>query len=728
MVIDKHISQPIEVYYQLETSNESFREMHFFLKAKGIKNNKFFLLLYDRDLAGVDPRDPRLNAQMKLKVFQECKRNFWYFIREVVRIPDQGGTVGGGVRYKLHRGNLALNYGFIQNWNMFLELPRQHGKTISAIVWYLWVYNFGTTNSEMMFMNKRHNDSKLNLDRMKEIRAALPRYLRLNEVFNKDGKAMRVTDNMESMENAYTNNKVVTKPGARNKANATSIGRGCTMPIHWYDEYAFIIHNAIIYAAATPAFSTASKNAKRNGAPYGILITTTPGDMTTDEGMDAFNTKEMAIPFNEAYYDFTLNQLQELRATNTDSSFFYIRYTYQQLGSGDEYFRQICIDMKKNWPAIRREVLLEWSNSSDNSPFTKQDLDTVKSLIREPVSQIKLANYYFMDIYKPMEFKRFPPLIGVDVSGGYSKDSSAITVVDSKTTETVACLNCNYISPTDLAKVIYELIVKYMPNAIVNIERNGGFGSSVLSQLIKTKIKRNLYYEIKDRVIEERQVGITVAKKTVKKKVYGFDETKQSRDLLMDILRDRMDNHKAKFISPIIYNELCTLEVKKNGRIEHSATAHDDQIFSYLMALYIWYEGKDLMERYGLEKYTLYTDDDVTVEDGFGEHYIDISRDIEIDDDSIFSSNKEFFKTASASMSYSEWELKQEEENRLADEQLMKDPRTRTIWYLYNHEEDDGYGGGMVELPISTFIIDLNDNKDKRSDLQKEFDNITNLR
>ena len=72
-----------------------------------------------------------------------------------------------------------------------------------------------------------------------------------------------------------------------------------------------------------------------------------------------------------------------------------------------------------------------------------------------------------------MEFKRFPPLIGVDVSGGYNKDASAITIVDSKTTEVVACLNCNYISITDLAKVIYELVIKYMPNAIVNIERNG---------------------------------------------------------------------------------------------------------------------------------------------------------------------------------------------------------------------------------------------------------------
>ena len=327
----------------------------------------------------------------------------------------------------------------------------------------------------MMFMNKKHEDSKMNLARLKEIRDSLPRYLRMNEVPGKDGKSQKIQENVITMTNPYNHNKISTKPGARNKANANSIGRGCTMPIHWYDEYAFILHNSIIYAAATPAFSTASDNARRNGAPYGILITTTPGDLTTDEGMDAYETKNAAIPFKEQYYDFTMEQLRELQATNTDSSFFYIRFTYRELGSGEDYFKRMCIDLKKNWPAIRREILLEWSISSDNSPFTKQDLDMVKTLIREPVMQIPLGIYYTMDLYKPMavESIHWPPLIGVDVSGGYSKDSSAITVVDSRTTETVACLNCNYISTVDLAKVIYELVVKHMPNAIVNIERTG---------------------------------------------------------------------------------------------------------------------------------------------------------------------------------------------------------------------------------------------------------------
>ena len=152
--------QQITAYYHMSTSNQSFLNMHYYLKQKGIQNNKFFLVIYDPDLIGVNPRDPNLNTVMKKKILRECIINFWYFIREVVRIPDQGGQVGGGKRYNLHRGNLAMNFGFLMNWNMFVEFPRQHGKTISAICWYLWVFNFGTTNSEMMFMNKKHDDSK----------------------------------------------------------------------------------------------------------------------------------------------------------------------------------------------------------------------------------------------------------------------------------------------------------------------------------------------------------------------------------------------------------------------------------------------------------------------------------------------------------------------------------------------------------------------------------------
>lgn len=134
-------------------------------------------------------------------------------------------------------------------------------------------------------------------------------------------------------------------------------------------------------------------------------------------------------------------------------------------------------DLHKDWPSIRREVLLEWATMSNNSPFTSQDLDIVKSLVKaEPIYKIHLGSSsspYFLDVWTQTDTRRFPPIIGVDVSGGYNKDSSAITIIDSRTTNVMGTFNCNFIPTNDLAKIIYEIVVKYMPNAIVNIERNG---------------------------------------------------------------------------------------------------------------------------------------------------------------------------------------------------------------------------------------------------------------
>lgn len=645
-----------KVYYQMSTTNKSFLDMYHYLKDRDITNNRFFLVLTDPDLAGVDPRDPRLNTFMKQKILRECVVNYWYFIREVIRIPDQGGSAGGGIQYKLHRGNLALNFCLIYNWNTFAEFPRQHGKTIAVVCRMLWVFLFGTTNSEAIFVNKKFEDSKLNLQRLKDIRGTLPSYLQMADSYGRDGKKIKVKDSVETLEHPFNGNRIKTLASARNKVAANSLGRGMTIPSVWYDEYGFIPYNKIIYLSAAPAFKTASLNAKRNGAPYGIIITTTPGDMTTEQGYDAFLLKEAATPFNELWYDMSKEHLDELLSKNQASSFIHIRFTYQQLGSDENWFKEMVIDMQKDWSAIRREVLLEWSKASDNSPFKKEDLNIVKSLIKEPIRTIMLCGMYQFNIYEEINL-RYPPLIGVDVSGGFKRDSSTITIVDSVSTRVCADFNCNYISTPDLARVIYELVTKYMNNAVVNIERNGGFGASVLSKLITTSIKKNLFYEIKDRVVEERSNGMNTLRKTQKTKVYGLDSSKNTRDLLMQILRERMEYHKDKFISPILYKELETLEVKKNGRIEHSSTGHDDQVFSYLLALYIWYEGKDLMERWGVQKSTIKTDQDaeeaiMTLE----EKYSDIISDLEVTDDTSSEVNSQLeFLASNKCMTYEQW-------------------------------------------------------------------------
>ena len=414
-----------------------------------------------------------------------------------MRIPDQGGTINSGARYKLHRGNLAMNFLFMLNFNQFVEMPRQHGKTIAALVRYLWVYNFGTSNSEIMFMHKDHNGSKNNLKTLKNIRDALPSYLRMDALTNNEGKKLKVPNTIVMIQNPYNNNKINTYPSARSKESADNLGRGATIPLQYYDEFAFMPYNNTVYDAAVPAFSTASKNAARNGAPFGILLTTTPGDLTNDSGIFAYEIRNSGIKWNEKYYDSSYNELVQLRDSNKNSTFFLVSYTYQQLGSGQDYFKNMVRELHNNWPKIRREVMLEWAEVADNCPFSTEDLDIIKNYTRDPIRTVFFGQFkqYQFQIYEDID-TNYPPIIGVDVAGATWKDSSCITVIDSKTTRVCATLNCNYMPADDLAQVLYELVTKYLPNGIINIERNGvAFQQISLCRVICISFGVNCYEE-----------------------------------------------------------------------------------------------------------------------------------------------------------------------------------------------------------------------------------------
>ena len=613
MAVLNVVQTPIKVYYDYNTNNQSFLKMHYFLKAKGIKNNSFFLLLYDTGLAGVNPYNPMLSREMKLRILKECCVNYWYYIREVIRIPEEGGQAGSGKLYELTRANLAMSYMFVYNINQVVCIPRQQGKSISALCFYLWAFNFGTTNSKILFANKKHDDSKSNLRSLKNLRSALPDYLRMDSLIGRDGKQVRVPNTAETLQNPINRNLISTLPGARTPALADGAGRGATVPLLYFDEFAFLPYNDIVYTAAAPAFSTASENAKKNGSPYGMLITSTPGDLTTREGQFAYKITENATQWNESFYDYPYDKLMSLINSNTQSNFMHIRYTYQMLGKGAKYFDNMVKLLQNDWSKIRREVLIEWAKMADNNPFNREDLEVIASMVKE---EPRYTLFFGKSGQFQMKFwdtipvgSTYPLIIGVDTASGVHRDASAITVIDSETTKVIATFRNNFITMPELADLIYQFVTGYAKNAIVCIENNGGFGSSVLQMLLKTSIKKNLYYEIKDRMTEEVFDGTAVRRKTRKVKVYGGTSTKQTRNLLIELLHQRVQHHRDKFNSKEIYDELCTMVVKPNGKTEHADDAHDDLVFSYLWALYVFYHGEELATRFHLMKTEIYTDD-----------------------------------------------------------------------------------------------------------------------
>jgi len=266
---------------------------------------------------------------------------------------------------------------------------------------------------------------------------------------------------------------------------------------------------------------------------------------------------------------------------------------------------------------------------------------------------------------------------------------------------------------------------------VASIDKQLGFGVSVLQRLCKTSIKKNLYYEIKEKVIEESFNGVRVDRKKARVKVYGLDSTKEVRARLIELLHERVQYHKDKFISLVLHHELETLEVDKKGKTQAIYPNHDDQVFSYLMALYVWYDGKNLAENFGIIKNTLKTDEDVEVMDGDIDREEDSLEKIDLSglESPVMDENdpeaqrlKEFMSSSSRIKTRKEFENQQyDKEQEAFNQYLLLNKNAREAYEKkYNVETvKDSLGVSYIKIPDSMFGNVCADN-------DKEFEDIKN--
>ena len=399
MAIKRPTYQDYDEYIiDYDTTNASFIAMASILYRKGVKNYNFFLKLYDEDLVGVDPFDPTLSTNMKMKIIYECKRNFWYFCREVMVIPGTG-------RFELHRGNLAASWALLNNIPTYMVLPRQHGKTWLVITYALWVFNFASNYTDMLFMNKQLKDSQKNLKRFKDARDALPDYLQMKTVDNGKGEMVPTRSNVNSVTNGLKN-EITVSSSARNPISADELGRGLSVAWVWIDELAFVQFLRIIYAAMMPAFSKASEVARSKGKPIACVLTTTPGDLAVDHGNFAHEIKENSGMFYEGLYDMDSNEISTWMSKNSTYGYIYIEFKYYQLNHADPdaWFAEQCKALAYNWPKIRREILLQWNSASSNSPFSEEDIKELRSMMinESDAKSIMINKYYRLNVYREL--------------------------------------------------------------------------------------------------------------------------------------------------------------------------------------------------------------------------------------------------------------------------------------------------------------------------------------
>lgn len=603
-------SRGIPFFYHISTSNLTFIQTARDLKSLGINNNAFFLALYNPDLADVDPFSPNLTKEQVQAIINECIINPWYFIRECVRIPEQGGGTGPGAgsKFRLHRGNLAACWCFFRNIDLYLVIPRQCFKTHSMLACLNWAYIFGTSNSVFNFSNKSQKDSDDNLRKMKEQKDVLPIYMqhRYGIEIDESGdfKQVKGLDNVRTMTNPVNGNRIDSKPSAATEEKADGIGRGNSAPIQFYDEVEFTKYIGTIIMAAGPAYVRAAENAKKNGAMYGRIFITTPGNIDSQPVKDSMSTREQAAVFTERLYDMTEDDIAAFMKANSRNGIIYIEFNYKQIGMDEEWYQKVCA--VSNWDKIKikREVLLQRIRGTSESPFDPDDLDTINGFRKEPIDEIMVNKIFTLYVYEKLD-KTIPYIMGVDCATGVNNDNTVLMIIDPYTLHPVACMKTPLADAVETAQNIIHVVNRYIPKALVAIESNH-LGSAIIAILKRSSIAANLYYDIDKAMVPDVETRLDkhgmVMNDPNNRRFYGVATTATTRPMMMQILLRHVAERKSDFICRELIDDLNNLIQKASGKIEAAQGEHDDVVMAYLIALFVYYHGSKL-SRYGITKY-----------------------------------------------------------------------------------------------------------------------------
>lgn len=346
--------------------------------------------------------------------------------------------------------------------------------------------------------------------------------------------------------------------------------------------------------SATPANSQAAEEAKKNGKPYHICISTTPGDLNTPHGVYAKSFFDNAATFMECMYDWSKDLILRYLDKKSQNNFLYMEFSYKELGRSEQWFKNQCKALNMDLFKIKREILLQWNKTSDLSPFSEKQIIALYDNTKDPITRLMINEIHPVNIYSSTFDWRSSLIIGVDVASGMSRDSTAVVIWDPYSEEIVADFHDNTIDGFELQEFLVELVGTFFTKSIVVVERNNA-GKQLMDFLLRTPIAKNLFYENKE-VQAEKKVGDPSHQKasTKKVRVYGVSTDTKTRPMMMDILRDIVRFEYDKISSADIVAEIAGLERNKNDKIEHGEGGHDDLVMAMLIARYVWAYGKNL--------------------------------------------------------------------------------------------------------------------------------------
>lgn len=591
--------------YDDTTRNLSFLKMTMTLSRMGIKNNIFPLAIHNRDLIGHDPHnltDPSI--ELRLAIAQECRDNLWYFLREVCRVPAEGGDP---IAFRLHRGNLAMAWCYFVGLDFACLQPRQTGKTMMAIILFAYVLYIYGFNMSLWMLTHSADLAQKNVDRIKKVRNALPPYLVLRQGTD--------TDNKEGLSHRALENSYKTAVAQKDRKQARNVLRGETVPSLHVDEFAHNYNIDISFPALMPATSTARKLAAANGMPHSNIYTMTPAPLMDPSGEFSFQQLQKAFAFTEKLYDaFGIDEAHRIVKAGSTNGWVNGTFSYLQLGYTHEWFVEETTRGGLSQADIDRDYLLLWKTEAEFSVLPEEVRRRLQAGKAEP-NHVQLYGDYAVAWYVPEAvvnspaFRARPLILGMDTSDAIGRDFTAMALIDPAAgMRTVATFRCNESNLTNFGLFVGEFLVQH-PGVLLAPERKSsaaGIIDTVILVLQRHGI--NPFTRIFNKLVQEKDTtefrdlnlhDPQLINRAGLRRHLGFQTTGESRAYLFkNVLTTAASFNAERVFDKTLIDELCGLAVR-NGRVDHGPDDHDDLAMAWLIACYVVFEGKNL-QYYGI--------------------------------------------------------------------------------------------------------------------------------
>lgn len=598
-----------------DTPNRSFLRLAVLYRSLGVKNHAFLLALVNPLLKGINPHSLGLTELQKAMIAIECAINPWYYFREVAKAPAIGG--GDVVEQEANRGNIALYWLFFNHVMTFLIQIRQTGKSFSTDSLMNYLMNIACRDTEINLLTKDDTLRRTNINRLKDIASELPAYL--NQQSRGD------SNNTEEITRVRLKNRYKTHVPQSSAKSALKLGRGLTSGIFHIDEPPFQPNIAIALPAALAATGAAIDRAKKAGAHYGTILTTTAGKKDDKDGAFIYRMVCESAIWSEKFLDAESEAaLYEIirRASPKGKLRVNITLNHRQLGKTDEWLMEKLEESVQTGDDANRDYFNMWTSGSQSSPLSTSILEAIRNSVRGADStDISRISSYTMRWYLPedqIEKRMFDStfVFGADSSNASGGDDCGFYLIDTQTLETVATANINETNLIHLSKWVAAFMIKYPTVTFIPENRSSGQGIIDYLLIELAAVGINPFKRIFNTVVNDKQVNEVQFEEMQRmvqrnlheqyarfKKTFGFT-TSGGGITSRTALYSTTLQLAAKRACDRIYDKVLADQISgliiKNGRVDHPAGEHDDVCIAWLLTHWMVTQAKNL-RYYGID-------------------------------------------------------------------------------------------------------------------------------